>query len=65
MRSTRHPSNDTSLKPILPPKGYIWAGTLMQTLAHMHLNQLLTRLLTNMRLIVVNSGMLYPMITEC
>ena len=35
----------------------------MKTLAHMHLNQLLTRLLTNMRLIVVNSGMLYPMIT--
>ena len=30
-----------------------------------HLNKLLTRLLTNMRLIAVNWGMLYVMISEC
>ena len=35
----------------------------MKTLVQMHPKQLLTRLLTNMRLIVVNSGMLYLMIT--
>ena len=49
-----HLPTETSSKSILPPKGYIWAGSLMKTLAQMHLNQLLTRLLTNMRLIVVN-----------
>ena len=31
----------------------------------MHLYHLLTRLLTNMRFIVVNYGMLYPMIKGC